>query len=579
MTQLFEVKINGAVVEIKSANISEEMNRFYDVAFFEMKEEPALESEVLITFGARTFSGFVYNTSKISKMLFRVECRTEGAKLTEPYSSFTEGFDDADTSHALCALYEAQSDILINITAGDLSFGGSYERKGTMLSALSNIAHVTGAEFWDDGSSIQIQPNKAITEDGLEVPPSDIFDFVASTRTVYNRGVGFITVRNGGSETNDVISKNAIYAEVDECTGELFVYPNPNGLMEYSNGISPLNETSVDRLETVGMLDQDLIRLDGAIKSIDSVTLNGAAVSDYNFEQGHNVIYFNSLKRGSLTVSYTAYAYSGYANISQTTIGRFITFDMFYLDQVLMFQGFLSADCDGNVSTDGDMTCIVPSEMLYNAGFDVWTLGGDPEFIFYNKNVQISRAVTSVAGAYISTESANLEAFPGGYRYRTRYPLSTALGLRSNGVDVGYTTSQDGDDYYFEVNQYYPKVEVSYETSGVKHTVKFPEIPDGLIVMVVKNANTEQVCEYDLDTGMPCELNQAYPINVADVVGMEVTEVFGKTLNYTLPDNSVGSSVVDAFGVMQIWVSMNGDYVVNTTSLKSRTQIVLSVNT
>jgi len=579
MTQIFNITIDGVLVGVDNCSISEEINRFYDVATFSMPSEPKNEAPVVINFGDRTFMGFVYKTSKISKLLYKVEIRTSGAKLTEPYSVHTEGFDEATTSHTLCALYANQSGIPINITAEDITFGGSYERTGTMLSALSTVARVTGAEYWDDGSSIQIQPNKPITISGTELDPLDIFDFVASTRSVYNKGVGVITIRNGGSETNDIISTNRIYAEVDECSGEIFVYPNPKGVIDNTVGLSALSPIIVDRSETNNLLDIYILRLEGAIESVNSVTLNGVEVFDYDFVQGHNVIYFNTLKRGALAVTYKAYSYHGYTNISNTPIGRFVTFDIFYLEQVLKFEGLLSADCL-NSASDGDMTCIVPSDLYYNAGFEVWTIAGVPQFFFFNRNIEIVRPVTSVVENYVAVEDATLEEMTGGYRYKTRYPITTALGLQSSGVDVAYTTSVDLDgNYYFEVTQYYPSVKVSYETVAKKHTVQFATIENGEITMGIKNLNTDQICEYEIETKIPCKHNQFYPINIATQLGMEVVDVRGFTLVYLKPDDKgSGSLTVDDFGVVKVWVDSDGDYVIDTASLKLRTSVTLTVN-
>jgi len=578
MTQLFNMVMDGVDVTSleNECTISEEMNRMYDTASFMFHADPKLEVDVVINYGDKTFNGFVYKTSKVGKNKFRVECRTEGAKLTEPYSPSAQVFDEATTSHELCALYASASGVPISITAGNLTFGGSYERRGTMLSALMNIADVTGAEYWDDGTGIQIQPNKAITVDGFEIPPSDIFDFVSSDKSVFNKGIGFITIMNGGSESNDIISKNNIYAEIDECSGEIFVYPNPYSEVDHTTGVSPLSPLKVDRVETTSMLDQDLIRLDAAIDSIDSITLNGSNISDYNFEQGHNVIYFNTLKRGILTIGYKALAYSGYTNVTQTPIGRFITFDIFYLDQIIKFEGFLisAGECVTS-STDGDMVCIVPADMYYNEGFTVWTIGGEPEFSFYNRNVVVDREVVSTSEDYTSVESATLEETVSGYRYKTKYLLDTARGARSDGVDVAYTTSVDDDGDYFEFTQYFPKVTVSYETPAMKHTVQFDKIDNASITMVLKNNDTDQVCEYDLDTKIPCILNQYYPVDVAAELSLEVTDVAGKTISYLTPEETSNSVTVDNFGTAKIWIFMDGDYVINTSLLKARTSITL----
>lgn len=575
MNQLFNITIGGDIVTIETCNISLAMNRMYDVATFNMSELPQHELDVVINYGDKTFNGFVYSTQKISKLLYKIECRTYGAKLTEPYSAFTEGFDDATTSHELCALYASQADIPINITSENIDFGGSYERTGTMLSGLRNIASVTGAEYWDDGLTIQIQPNKEILDIGTEVPPSVIFDFIATKTSVYNKGVGFITIRNGGSETSDIISKNSVYAEVDECTGEIFVFPNPYGEIEHTVGMSPLTEVQLDRLETYRMLDDDTITLNGAINSVTSLTLNGVEISDYEFEVGHNVIYFNTLKRGTVTIDYTALGYRGFTNISTTPIGRFITFDIIYLDQYIKFEGFLSPDCANTESTDGDMTCIVPSDRPYNYGFDAWTIGGNPEIIFYNGSDVIVRNVVSEVADYSNVESATLEATDGGYRYQTRYTLKDALGARSGDDDIDYTLSSDEDGDYFEFTQYYPQVEVSYTTDAIKHHIEFPEILHGIITMLIRNENTDQACEYLLNTQIPCELNQYIAVDIIGELGIDLPQAIGRSLPYTRPNNSEAYATVNSFGGVKIWVATDGDYVIDTSSLKPRTTITL----
>ena len=588
MTQLFNITIDGTDITDRHSRctISEEMNRFYDVATITIdnSSDVLLESDVVINYGGKTFTGFVYASSRTGKNSVRVECRTMSAKLTEPYSPRENVFDDATNSIDLCALYAANSGIPISNTSASLDFGGSYERNGTMLSALSTIAAVTASEFYDDGSGVVIAPNKSIATTGTPIPDSDIFDFVPSNKSVHNKGVGYVTIQNGGSTTTDIVSKNNIYVEIDECSGEIYMFPNPNGTIEHSTGISPLSATKVERKEERSVLDEDIIYLDGAIESISAVTLNGVKIDHYNFEAGHNVIYFTTQQRGTISVTYTAYAHKGFANVSVTPLGRFISLDLFYLDQALSFQGFLSPDCI-NSSTDGDMTCIVPRDMSYPKGFDVWTIGGVPEFTFYDKNIVIERDVVSAASNYISVEEATLEETLTGYRYKTRYPLDTALGIRSSGVDVSYTTSSDEDGYYFELAQYYPNVVVSYETAGIKHTIQFSDIPGGSVSMVIRNDNTGDTCEYDLLgidmsdlSTVPCVLNQSVPVNIAGQLGMEVADVYGTTLTYSRPGTTSTTGDVDEFGILSVYVEADGDYVVDTSPLKDRTSITLTAN-
>lgn len=605
INQTFIVSLGAEnkTVKVDQCRISEMVNRFYDVATFTLDYEPPLETAVTIVFGDRTFTGSIYATTKVNKGTYSIECRTGGAKLTEPNSPYEETYDQATTSHDLCAEYATKTGLTITNTAYNLDFGGSYQRTGTMLNALTNIANVTGAEFWDNWDGIIIAPNKAIDSYGTQIKDEEIIDFAITKDTVYNKGVGSIIVRNGGSLSNDIISINGLYAEIDECTAETFIYPNPYGVIESTSGLSPLIPIIQDRSETQSILDVDTLRLNAPISSITNVMLNGIEITDFNFVADHNVIYFNSLKRGTLTVNYMAKGYRGYANISTTPLGRFITFDVYYLDQILSFQSFLSEDCSTLGSTDGDMTCIMPREVYYHKGIEFWTIGGSPEFAIYSNSIELDQSqilvdgdtlvppIVSVAFQYVSVEDVTLEPKDGGgYRYRTRYAVD-ALNryARSAGTDVSFTivhdTADGADDWYFEFTQYYPALVVSYETPSMKHNLRFDNIDGVMITLVVRNTNTDQVCEYELDGingddmySIPCLLDQFVPVDVASALGVEVSQASGKSIPYQNPNHAESNVTVDAFGVVKIWVDMDGAYVIDTSTIKNRTTVTLIAN-
>lgn len=582
MTQNFKVIIGGVDVttNVASYNLSVQANRMYSIAKIEIGNVPdPIEGEdVSVTAGDSSFAGFIYASKKTKANMFSLECRTYSAKLTEPFSSYTEATDDAVNSHDLCALYSSISGVPIVNGSSVISFGGSYSRKGTMLSALTNIANITGAEYWDDAGTIRISPNKPIDEDGEQISDRDIFDFVPVEMSIYNNGVGTVYIQNGGDMDSDIVSDNSIYAEIDECSGAFTLYPNPYGDIESAIGVSGLSDIEVERTENISLLDSDTVTLDGSIKSISRITLNGLVITDYDFLEKNNIVYFSSKIRGLVTVDYVAYAKKGYANISHTPIGRFITFDIFYLDQVMSYQGILKGECL-TASSDGDMTCITPSEMAYNAGFDVWTTGGDPEFIFFNRSARIQKNVSSASGIYISVESVSLEKFAGGYRYRTRYPVAVEYGARSSNADIPFTVTSDAGDFYFVFSEFYPNVEVSYGMNAVKHHVEFPVIPKSVVSMVIMNRNTEQICEYSLKTDIPCELNQSIVVHASREIGVNVVDVYNKSMELTKPDGTKETVMGDAFGDVFVYVDMDGEYKIDTSSVKQRSGIDFIANT
>lgn len=367
----------------------------------------------------------------------------------------------------------------------------------------------------------------------------------------------------------------------------MFIYPNPYGTIEQTVGTSDLLAFKTERSEEQSILDEDVVYLDGSIDTIRKITLNGSEISNMEFVQGHNVLYSNTQMSGTLKVTYTALCYKGYSSISQTLSGRFLYFKLFYLDQLLQFQGFLSNDtsCSGG-ATDGDMTCVIDGDMIYPKGFNVWTMGGVPEFHFYNGITEILVDVVSTSTNYVSKEDVSLEPMDGGgYRHACRYPIVSVLDARSAGVTVPYITSNVDDQYYIEFTQYYPTLVVSYETTAVKHNVQFDNIASGVIVMAIINTNTEEVCDYDLDgineddmDTIPCKHNQFVPIDVVSELDVILADVVGHVVTYKDPVSSGGATTVDSMGLIKIYVRYNGDYVIDTSNLKPRTEITLNVN-
>lgn len=593
--QYFNIKIGNVDIteKIERFSYSHKVGSLYNTASITvggMDTANLLGADVQIDAG-NLFTGFVHSISRQGKDRYAISCRSNGAKLTEPYSHADTVLEQASTASELVALYSGISGLNIIYESAELYFGGSYERRGTMLDALANLIAVTGADVVEGPLFIHIAPAHSIAYDGSEVREEDIFDFVSDNRTIENNGVGYVTVTNGGSATTDVVSNNGIYCEINECDGTLEVFANPSGLIETAKGVSLSGSISVtERLETVSVTDAMVIDLDCAIESVQSVTVNGVETTDVQYQNGHKTLWFASEKRGVITISYRAYVQRGQAAISSTPMGKFISFDLYYLDQLLIFQGFLSADCggyDGSTSGDDSMSCFVPSVLFYPRGFDVWTIGGDPKFRFFNRSVEIKHPTISTKEQYISVERASLEPDGANYRHRAQYPISTALSARSSGVDVAYTIDED----YFVFSQYYPRLEVSYKTNATRHYVQFDNIENGEITMVIIDQNTGRTCEHDLQgidrdsiDYIECILPQDVPIDIAGETGLPVADVEGRTLFVKDPNGVETSYTVDAHGIIRAHVTVNGDYEVDISALTSGTShsdtrvIILRVN-
>ncbi len=595
MTQLFTVHLDGVDItdRVVDCSISEELQRFYNTISFTLEEaeDIILDTEVIIVYGDKTITGFIYSSVKSTRKLFMITARTSGSKLTEPYTPSATKVETALTSHELSALYSAEIGVPISHTAGDLDFGGSYERTGTELEALTTIANITGALYYHKGDTIYIEPNVGITDSGIIVADSEVMDFIPIARSVYNKGIGYIIVRNGGMLSADIISENQIYVEIEECEGSVVIFPNPYGVVELSSGLGSSTPANVIMSEEIDVTEEDVIRLKGAIHSITSVKLNGTIISSYNFEVGHNVLFFTNRQIGTLTIDYVAEAYRSTCNISQTPMGRFFYLDLFYLDQELKYQGFLMTEDECSIvgDTDGSMTVIVPSPMNYVVGYSFWTIGGNPSFRFYNRATEITRTVTAEAGDYIGRENLSLDVHDGGgYISTTSYEISTVTSVTSGGVSgtkqgvsISYNLIDVDGEQRVHFDDYYPAVEIVYTASAQRWGVQFALIEDsvGDIRMVVINNDTYRAFEYDLTETDPCLLNQDYYIDIAGSLGVELFEVVGSAVTYTSPSGGITATSVGSDGRATIGVTTDGEYVIDTKNILPRSTVTLTMQT
>ena len=574
MTQLFRIFISGEDVTNRTSgcNITYQINRMYNIAIFDFDELPISEETVSIDFGDRHFEGFIYKSSRKSKGIYSVECRTKGAKLTEPYySSGDYVVEDATTSHELCALYG-----VIN-TCEDLNFGGNYERRGTPLSALTTVANVLGAEFWDDESGIRIEPNKPISGNGTIIKDSDIFDFVPMRNDIHQRGIKTIMV-GSQSNPNEITTQTKCNAKIDECSGEVISYVVPHDSFIESDNIE-LSEVRIamQKIETIA--EGYSFTLDADIVSIESVKINGVFVSDYTFK--YDTIVFDSPKRGIIAVEYHGYALKGYASIRNIEGQDYTEFNIYYGScNIFSFQQILN--CNGSTDTlaeCGGVWVNMPKIANYAVGFSLKTFGGTPYFTFYTDtniigvNVQTTDTILQQVEAAILSEEDN-----GDIRHKTRFRSVSLTEVRSNGTDITSHATLVGE--YIEFDDDYPGVVISYQVSAQEHYVKFAD-QIGSVTMGVNGGDGQ--CEYPLDgndydstSSSICAEGASVAIDMISELGVKSWEATYKNIYVTDPNNVEISLQCDGFGVLHIEDIIFGIYTLDTSNIQPGSKLTLN---
>ncbi len=572
--QIFRITVGGDVVtsEVSGCNISEQMKRLYQVCTFQTTMDIATEQDIKVEMGDKIFYGFVYSTSKTSKLLFKIECRSYSARLTTPYHSNGDyKIEDSTTSHGLCAEYAARYGISINITAADLNFGGNYERSGTPLSALQSIANTTMAKIWWDGDTLQIQPKIPIDNTGRIIQPEAIFDLIPIQRNIDQKGIKYIEV--GKSSQSQTTTDMKCSVNVDPCTGEVIARVIPHDSYQEATGIT-LSEIQTPIIHSSTIASSLSAILEADIVSIKGVTVGGVNVSGYSFK--YDTITFPSEQRGLLKVDYIGYGYHGYSNIKNIEDVRYSEFDIFYGEcEAFSYQSEMScADDDGVIECEG-VTVFTPSVMNYAGGFNFQT-SDNVNITFYSEDQIIPVNVVSEAGDKDWVDKGILsERLDGTAVCILRFVSTTAPEVRSNGIDITAQCSLSGRELSF--NKMYTGVTIAYTANIINHYVKFSADSSLRISMTVNSCDfTLDGANLDGSDGTYCAEGMSIGINMIDELGVKPWRAARKKVPVIYPDESSEDLFTDRFGVLHISSVPFGDTILDVTRIDATAKMTLT---
>lgn len=589
MTQIFRVEANGEDITdsiVGNTSISLQTSRFYNVATITVANvtiaNNIIGKDIQIFYGNETFTGIAFSVNKVSYNSFAIEVRSSGIQLTEPFVQHDVSIDNANTAIALCALYASNSGVPISWLCEDLDFGGSYERNGTYITALKTLATTIGAEYYDTQGGIVIEPNKLIGPiSDFNLTSNDYFDFAEQGITLYNKGVGIVKTTDGAFTSDDIIDDNKINIDVFD-DGAAHVYTIPNGVLSGTKGITVKSEVKQKEIvENITILDGQQIQLKAAIKDVISVSLNGNIISNYNFSDGHGVLYFTYPITGYLTVTYTGYYYEGSPEYTETPNGSFASITLDYLNQRLSHYWYIKTDA---ISDDYTEEVITEDELNISKGFCAWVSPDmAPKVELFSDGGLFKTITTTVDDVYMDTISAHLVAVGDGTYTYTMSADKTVEMVTSFGNGIAYTQAIIGEDRILTFDRYYGSVEITYSKTMQKFCVP-PTIIDGEIYMSIADLNTGQHYDYDIDNinsndidTIPCALNQDIPIDFVSELYLKLAEVSGKSIPMTTPSGGEQTITIGANGIYKVHVTENGDYIFNVSSLVNRTDATLTL--
>ncbi|MFA6691658.1 MAG: hypothetical protein WCR98_06745 [Saccharofermentanales bacterium] len=574
MTQQFGTQINGQTVTVESMTLSCAVGRMYDVCTFTTDIEPIKGQTVTAIIADTTFSGEIDTINKKSEVLYEVIARSSGAKLYEPYSEKTVKLENATTSAELFAQYASETGVDILDTTAEIDFYGNFERNGTHATAIEAVASVTGAEIYTDGVSVFVSQNKPIDNMGEYIEENEIFYFSEISDTSDGGLIGAIDINNGGetsSQQDTSISSNAIKTEINKSTGELIIYVSPNGGLDSYSGIGEPRDIVKKMNEKIGADDTSSIELTGPIKSIDAVKVNGAKITNYDYQDGINIINFRSTITGFLDISYNAYAKKTFVTTKKTPDGLFYDYDLVYRDQKASGYGFIAESAINsiacNIISDGASDNVFYAQ-TNNLSIDVTHNGEPADF-----TVDVTHAGINHA------EDVSFEAVDGvgDNVFFPRFKYTGSIDVSGNSGSYTETTIGGRQAIIFASAD--PNTKVAYEMDGYRYEVdSSPE--DGDYVYITLCGDGGYGYTYSDDDPASCSFPMAVTVDVPYELGVSVNAVVGISMPaQDALGNSYGALTSDRFGIATLNVNTDGRYKIDTDAIIPGSYIVVVVDT
>lgn len=153
-------------------------------------------AEVYIKEGDTEFFGFIYSKTTQDENTDALQCRSNGARLAEPFSISTEVSEGVSTARGLCYKYSKKYGVPITYKSVDIDFLAPFNRTGTAQSALFTVVNILGADIYDDGAGIIIEPKKKIGDAFIEVTDNMLIGHPIVHPTMQNSRLGRVIVTN-----------------------------------------------------------------------------------------------------------------------------------------------------------------------------------------------------------------------------------------------------------------------------------------------------------------------------------------------------------------------------------------------
>ena len=318
--------LNGVDISafIGEAELIRENHKAYatlsmSMAGYEIPSEYIRNKDIrlVVTLGSMVYSFILFDVDKNHRGVYEIIAKTQGCLLDYPFSpKINDLYSGTGNENigVLCA------EISYSNTLPDFTFNkGSFTLEGSKLEGIDSLVAVSGGTYYEVDNNLIFVEHLIIDP---SVSPKFIFTDEILTSKVYSdnySGSPLVKKVVFNANAEDILSEPLITMVTNEdCSRPYFMLnPTPDNIANITSnlGTSFFSFKEVLVQET---FDANFLRVNGGIHSIKQITLNGVVVLDttYQFIQGQNVILFDTVLNGIITVTYITqviqmYQYNG----------------------------------------------------------------------------------------------------------------------------------------------------------------------------------------------------------------------------------------------------------------------------
>jgi len=363
-----DIGINKALFSSCTKNCTEDCTEYSNIIKTATRNKNMwLDVEI----GTDTYKFYITDLEANHKEQYKIIAQTKGIFLDFPFSS-KENITIAGTANGIITQLCLEVGLTVNITTADFGFGsGSFTMFGTRAEVIKRLCEVTGANYYQKDEDIYIVPSFRIPQNATPILVLDTKNKEITAITNRDNADGSKLVKSVtfNSKLKEVLSIPRIIVREDGCVKSLMFNPlltdvESQLIHNFRPQSAPIIGTpgyigteirELTETETQELSNTRVIFTRGAIKSLNSITINGVPTTEYTFEYGHNGVLFDSEVTGVIEVRYITNIAQ---NIAYLGTKGMVQFFNEYIEYEL---GDCGKRFEGNNSADGTCEIIVDS--------------------------------------------------------------------------------------------------------------------------------------------------------------------------------------------------------------------------